>query len=107
LFTGFEYFFFFRFLGSGKMDPILLLSKVIVQWSPTGKAPWHLTDAQVGRHPGQKLAHSSTAKGRGFLLPGSGYRFALIINGIGKIGIDNRLITKNIHFYLRRGGVKR
>jgi len=68
LFPGSEYFFFFRFLGSGKMDPILEHSKVVVQ---------------------------------------SGYRFALIINGIGKIGIDNRLITKNIHFYLRRGGVKR
>ena len=42
-----------------------------------GTQAWHLTNAQAGRHPpldsgqaGQKLAHSSTAKGRGFLLPG-------------------------------------
>jgi hypothetical protein len=38
---------------------------------PRGQCPWHLTNAQAGRHPGQKLAHSSTAKGRGFLLPGA------------------------------------
>jgi SAM-dependent methyltransferase len=37
---------------------------------PHGQSPWHLTNAQAGRHPGQELAHSSTAKGRGFLLPG-------------------------------------
>jgi hypothetical protein len=37
---------------------------------PYGQRPWHLTNAQAGRHPGQKLAHSSTAKGRTFLLPG-------------------------------------
>ena len=37
---------------------------------PHGQSPWHLTNARVGRHPGQKLAHSSTARGRGFLLPG-------------------------------------
>jgi hypothetical protein len=37
---------------------------------PHGQSPWHLTNAQAGRHPGQKFAHSSTAKGRGFLLPG-------------------------------------
>jgi G3E family GTPase len=67
LFPGFEYFFFFRFLGSGKMNPILLLSKVVAQ---------------------------------------SGYRFAIVINEIGEIGIDNQLVTQNIHFYLRRGGVK-
>jgi hypothetical protein len=29
-----------------------------------------LINAPVGRHPGQKMAHSSTAEGRGFLLPG-------------------------------------
>ena len=36
---------------------------------PHGQSPWHLTNAQAGRHPplnsgqaGQKLAHSSTAK---------------------------------------------
>jgi len=32
-----------------------------------------LLHARVGRHPGQRLAHSSTGKARGFLLPG--YRF--------------------------------
>jgi len=37
---------------------------------PYGQSPWHLTNAQAGRHPGQKLAHSSTAKGRGLPLPG-------------------------------------
>jgi G3E family GTPase len=66
LFPGFEYFFFFRFLGSGKMDPILLLSKGVAQ---------------------------------------SGYRFVIVINDIGEIGIDSQLVTQNIHFYLRRGGV--
>jgi len=42
-----------------------------------GTQAWHLTNARAGRHPplnsgqaGQKLAHLSTAKGRGFLLPG-------------------------------------
>jgi len=29
-----------------------------------------LPNAPVGRHPGQAMAHSSTAKGRGLLLPG-------------------------------------
>jgi len=29
-----------------------------------------LSDAHVGRHPGHTMAHSSTAKGRGLLLPG-------------------------------------
>jgi hypothetical protein len=28
----------------------------------------------MGPHPGQTLAHSSTAKGRGFLLPGSNFK---------------------------------
>jgi len=37
---------------------------------PHGQSPCHLTNAQAGRHPGQELAHSSTGKGRGFLLPG-------------------------------------
>jgi hypothetical protein len=37
---------------------------------PRGQGPWHLTNAHVGRHPGQRFAHSSTARGRGFLLPG-------------------------------------
>jgi hypothetical protein len=40
-------------------------------WSPTGKARGTLLHAPVGRHPGQTLAHSSTARGRGLLLPGS------------------------------------
>jgi len=35
-----------------------------------GTQAWRLTNGRAGRHPGQKLAHSSTAKGRGFLLPG-------------------------------------
>ena len=39
-------------------------------WSPTGKARGTLLHAPVGRHPGQTLPHSSTAKGRGLLLPG-------------------------------------
>jgi hypothetical protein len=37
---------------------------------PTGKARGFLSDAHVGRHPGHTMAHSSTAKGRGLLLPG-------------------------------------
>jgi len=37
---------------------------------PHGQSPLRLTNARVGRHPGPKLAHSSMAKGRGFLLPG-------------------------------------
>jgi len=45
-------------------------SKVTAFVEPHGQSPWHLTNAQAGRHPGQELAHSSTAKGRGFLLPG-------------------------------------
>ncbi len=40
------------------------------KWSPTSKARGVLVNAPVGRHPGQTLAHSSTAKGRGLLLPG-------------------------------------
>ena len=39
-------------------------------WSPSGIARGTIVDAQVGRHPGQTLAHSSTGKARGFLLPG-------------------------------------
>jgi len=39
-------------------------------WSPTGIARGTLLHARVGRHPGQTLAHSSTGKARGFLLPG-------------------------------------
>jgi len=39
-------------------------------WSPTGKARGTLLHAPVGQHPGLTLAHSSTAKGRGLLLPG-------------------------------------
>ena len=34
---------------------------------PHGQSPWHLTNAQVGRHPGQKLAHSSSRKKSGGL----------------------------------------
>jgi hypothetical protein len=52
---------------------ILLPGKV----EPHGQNPRHLTNAQAGQHPplssgqtDQKLAHYSTAKGRGFLLPG-------------------------------------
>jgi hypothetical protein len=59
-------------------------ASVIVQrmWSPTGMARacapkcasarrrGTLLHAQVGRHPGQTLAHSSTGKVRGLLLPG-------------------------------------
>jgi hypothetical protein len=39
-------------------------------WSPTGIARSTLLHARVGRHPGQTLAHSSTGKARGLLLPG-------------------------------------
>jgi hypothetical protein len=39
-------------------------------WSPSGIARGTIVHAQVGRHPGQTLAHSSTGKARGFLLPG-------------------------------------
>ncbi len=35
-----------------------------MKWSPTGKAHGTLVNAPVGRHPGQTLAHLSTAKGR-------------------------------------------
>jgi len=31
---------------------------------PHGQSPWFLINAPVGRHPGQKMALSSTAKGR-------------------------------------------
>ena len=40
------------------------------QWSPTGKARGTVFHVPVGRHPGQTLAHTSTGKARGFLLPG-------------------------------------
>jgi hypothetical protein len=40
------------------------------QWSPTGIARGTFLHARVGRHPGQTLAHSSTGKARGLLLPG-------------------------------------
>jgi hypothetical protein len=49
-------------LDSTTVFPILV--------EPHGHSPWHLTNAQAGRHPGQKLAHSFNAKGLGFLLPG-------------------------------------
>ena len=39
-------------------------------WSPTGIARGTLLHAPAGRHPGQTLAHSSTGKARGLLLPG-------------------------------------
>ena len=40
-------------------------------WSPTGKARGTLLHAPVGRHlPTDVGTHSSTAKGRGLLLPG-------------------------------------
>jgi hypothetical protein len=42
----------------------------LLLWSPTGIARGTLLYAQVGRHPGQTLAHSSTGKARGLLLPG-------------------------------------
>jgi hypothetical protein len=44
---------------------------------PRKQNPWFLINAPVGRHPGQKMAHSSTAKGRGFLVPGQAYFFFL------------------------------
>jgi G3E family GTPase len=37
----------------------------------------------------------------------SGYRFTIVINDIGKIGIDNQLMKQNIHFLFGRGGVER
>jgi len=40
------------------------------QWSPTGIARGTVLHVPVGRHPGQTLAHTSTGKARGFLLPG-------------------------------------
>jgi len=50
------------------LSPMAVSRKLSVE--PHGQSPWHLTNAQAGRHPGQELAHSSTAKGHGFLLPG-------------------------------------
>jgi len=55
-----------------RLDLMSLYSSV-VKVEPHGQSPclhaevrfgtqaWHLTNAQAGRHPGQKLAHSSTA----------------------------------------------
>ena len=40
-----------------------------------GTQAWHLTNAQVGRHPGQKFAHRSMAKGRGSVLSGPDGQF--------------------------------
>jgi hypothetical protein len=37
---------------------------------PHVQSVWFLINAPVGRHPGQKMAHLSTGKGRGFSLPG-------------------------------------
>ena len=45
-------------------------SFMLNRWSPTGKVRGLLSDAHVGRHPGHTMAHSSTAKGHGLLLPG-------------------------------------
>jgi hypothetical protein len=42
----------------------------MVSVEPHGQARSTILDAPVGRHPGQMLAHSSTAKGRGLLQPG-------------------------------------
>ncbi len=36
---------------------------------PHGQSPWYLAQRHVGRHSGHMMAHSSTAKGRGLLLP--------------------------------------
>jgi hypothetical protein len=45
-------------------------SELFGMWSLTGKARGAVVNAPVGRHAGQTLAHWSTAKGRGLLLPG-------------------------------------
>jgi len=42
----------------------------IIQVEPHGQNPWFLINAPVGRHPGQKMAYSSTAKDHGFQPPG-------------------------------------
>jgi len=39
------------------------------QWDSTGKARGTLANAHAGLHSGRTMAHSSTAKGRGLLLP--------------------------------------
>jgi Ser-tRNA(Ala) deacylase AlaX len=51
-------------IGKGKERIEIMLVE------PTGKVSGTILNAPVGRHPGQTLAHSSTAKGRGLLLPG-------------------------------------
>ena len=53
-----------------KKGRILAIELDSYLWSPTGVARGTLLHAQVGRHPGQTLAHSSTGKARGLLLPG-------------------------------------
>jgi hypothetical protein len=50
----------------------------------------------VGRHPGQKLAHSSTAKGHGFLLPGEMEQMKLPF-------IETNFISANASFEKSRG----
>jgi hypothetical protein len=42
---------------------------VVWLMEPHGQSPWYLGQRHVGRHSGHTMAHSSTAKGRGLLLP--------------------------------------
>ena len=56
-------------LDDRRQGSLLILALEFLPVEPHGQSPWHLTNARAGRHPGQKLAHSSTAKGRGFLQP--------------------------------------
>src|SRR4030042_5315042 len=44
--------------------------QAVFSLEPRVKSPGTLPGASAGRHPGQTLAFSSTARGRGFLLPG-------------------------------------
>jgi len=51
-------------------DPGFVADDDSFWWSPTGIARGTLLHALAGRHPGQRLAHSSAGKARGLLLPG-------------------------------------
>ena len=58
-------------IGAGMTFLKVALNMELRKVEPHGQSPWHLTNAQAGRHPGQKLAHSSSRQmPGGFLLPG-------------------------------------
>jgi hypothetical protein len=61
---------------------VLALDRILRKRFPACKKPrlagrrqgtqaWHLTNAQAGRHPGQKLPHSSTSTSRGLSAAGA------------------------------------